>query len=51
MFKLLGVSLKCTGMAMKDFEILLDETGVPAVALHGEARAAADAQDITIVHT
>ncbi|PCH42040.1 fatty acid synthase [Wolfiporia cocos MD-104 SS10] len=49
-FKSLGVSSKGAGAAMKDIEILPDETGAPTVALHGEAKAAADAKGITKVH-
>ncbi|KAI0348752.1 hypothetical protein OH77DRAFT_1526207 [Trametes cingulata] len=35
---------------MKDIEILPDESGVPTVTLHGEAKAAADAKGIKKVH-
>ncbi|PCH35426.1 hypothetical protein WOLCODRAFT_86283, partial [Wolfiporia cocos MD-104 SS10] len=51
MFKSLGVSSKGAGAAMKNIEILPDETGAPTVALHGpEAKAAANAKGITKVH-
>ncbi|KAF4512960.1 hypothetical protein G6O67_000284 [Ophiocordyceps sinensis] len=40
-FKSLGVASKGAGAAMKDIEILKDDTGAPTVSLHGEAAAAA----------
>lgn len=49
-FKSLGVPSKGAAAAMKDIEILPDESGVPAVHLHGEAKVAADAKGITKVH-
>ncbi|KAI0787467.1 fatty acid synthase [Fomes fomentarius] len=49
-FKSLGVPSKGAAAAMKDIEILPDESGVPTVHLHGEAKAAADAKGITQVH-
>ncbi|KAI0342734.1 fatty acid synthase [Trametopsis cervina] len=49
-FKALGVSSKGAAAPMKDIEILPDSAGVPTVALHGEAKAAADAKGITKVH-
>ncbi|KAI0749711.1 fatty acid synthase [Daedaleopsis nitida] len=49
-FKSLGVASKGAAAAMKDIEILPDESGVPTVALHGEAKAAADAKGIVKVH-
>lgn len=35
---------------MKDIEILPDETGVPRVTLHGDAKVAAEAKNITNVN-
>ena len=49
-FKSLGVSSKGAGAAMKEIEILPNETGVPEVTLHGEAKAAAAAKGITKIH-
>lgn len=46
-FKSLGVKSKGAGSAMKDIEIINDESGVPTVHLHGEARAKAEAKRIT----
>lgn len=40
-FKSLGVASKGAGAAMKDIEILKDDTGAPTVSLHGEAAKAA----------
>nr|UWK20291.1 fatty acid synthase alpha subunit [Trichoderma turrialbense] len=40
-FKALGVSSKGAGAALKDIEILKDDTGAPVVSLHGDAAAAA----------
>lgn len=40
-FKALGVASKGAGAALKDIEILKDDTGAPVVTLHGEAAAAA----------
>ncbi|KZW02887.1 fatty acid synthase [Exidia glandulosa HHB12029] len=48
-FKSLGVSSKGAAAAMKDIEILADESGVPQVALHGDAKAAADSKGISKV--
>ncbi|EIW84299.1 fatty acid synthase [Coniophora puteana RWD-64-598 SS2] len=45
-FKSLGVSSKGAGAAMKDIEILPNESGVPTVSLHGEAQAAAQSKGI-----
>ncbi|KAH9945014.1 fatty acid synthase [Epithele typhae] len=49
-FKSLGVASKGAAAAMKEIEILPDATGVPTVALHGEAKAAADAKGVAKVH-
>ncbi|RPD59601.1 fatty acid synthase [Lentinus tigrinus ALCF2SS1-6] len=49
-FKSLGVASKGAAAAMKDIEILPDESGVPTVTLHGQAKAAADAKGVTKVH-
>lgn len=49
-FKSLGVSSKGAGAAMKDIEILPDESGVPTVTLHGDALSAAQAKVVTKVH-
>ena len=49
-FKSLGVASKGAAAAMKDIEILPDATGAPTVALHGEAKTAADAKGIAKVH-
>lgn len=35
---------------MKEIEILPDESGVPTVTLHGEAKSAAEAKGISKVH-
>lgn len=35
---------------MKDIEILPDGAGVPTVALHGEAKVAADAKGVAKIH-
>ncbi|KAM0249848.1 hypothetical protein ACHAQJ_008886 [Trichoderma viride] len=40
-FKALGVTSKGAGAALKDIEILRDDSGAPVVSLHGEAAAAA----------
>ncbi|TEA19489.1 Fatty acid synthase subunit alpha [Colletotrichum sidae] len=40
-FKSLGVSSKGAGAPLKDIEIVKDESGAPAVKLHGDAAAAA----------
>ena len=40
-FKSLGVKSQGAAAAMKDIEILNDDSGVPTVHLHGEARARA----------
>ena len=49
-FKSLGVSSKGAAAPMKDIEILPNESGVPTVTLHGEAKAAADAKGIAKIH-
>ena len=49
-FKALGVASKGSAAAMKDIEIINDETGAPQVALHGDAKTAADAKGIAKVH-
>ncbi|OJT02257.1 Fatty acid synthase subunit alpha [Trametes pubescens] len=49
-FKSLGVASKGAAAAMKDIEILPDSTGAPTVALHGDAKAAADAKGVKKVH-
>jgi fatty acid synthase subunit beta len=48
-FKSLGVPSKGAAAAMKDIEILPDESGVPTVTLHGNAKAAAQGKGITNV--
>jgi fatty acid synthase subunit beta len=48
-FKSLGVSSKGAAAAMKDIEILPNESGVPTVTLHGDAKAAAQSKGITNV--
>ena len=35
---------------MKDIEILPDESGVPTVILHGDARSAAESKGVAKVH-
>lgn len=45
-FKSLGVSSKGAAAAMKDIEILPNESGVPTVSLHGDAKFAADSKGI-----
>nr|UWK20288.1 fatty acid synthase alpha subunit [Trichoderma rubi] len=40
-FKALGVTSRGAGAALKDIEILKDDTGAPVVSLHGDAAAAA----------
>ena len=49
-FKSLGVASKGAAAAMKDIEILPDESGVPTVTLHGEALAAAKGKGVNKVH-
>ncbi|THH15787.1 hypothetical protein EW146_g4747 [Bondarzewia mesenterica] len=49
-FKSLGVTSKGAAAAMKDIEILPNEAGVPTVALHGEAKAAAESKGVSNVH-
>lgn len=49
-FKALGVSSKGAAAPMKDIEILPDTSGVPTVALHGDAKSAAEAKGIAKVH-
>ncbi|KAH9856627.1 fatty acid synthase [Lenzites betulinus] len=49
-FKSLGVASKGAAAAMKDIEILPDESGVPTVTLHGDAKAAAEAKGVKKVH-
>ena len=48
-FKSLGVKSKGAAAAMKDIEIVNDESGVPTVHLHGEAKAGATAKGISKV--
>jgi fatty acid synthase subunit alpha len=45
-FKALGVKSKGAGAAMSEIEILPDESGVPTVVLHGDAKKAAGAKGI-----
>jgi len=49
-FKSLGVSSKGASAAMKDIEILPNAEGVPTVALHGDAKAAAASKGISRIH-
>jgi phosphopantetheine--protein transferase-like protein len=49
-FKSLGVSSKGAGAAMKEIEILPNESGVPEVTLHGEAKTAAAKKGISKIH-
>jgi fatty acid synthase subunit alpha, fungi type len=49
-FKSLGISSKDAGAAMKEIEIFPNETGVPEVTLHGDAKAAAAAKGISTIH-
>lgn len=46
-FKALGVSSKGAAAPMKDIEILPNESGVPTVNLHGDAKSAADAKGVS----
>jgi fatty acid synthase subunit alpha, fungi type len=46
-FKSLGVKSKGAAAAMKDIEIVNDESGVPMVHLHGDAKASAIAKGIS----
>ncbi|CUA68512.1 fatty acid synthase subunit beta, fungi type [Rhizoctonia solani] len=48
-FKALGVKSKGASAAMSDIEILPDESGVPVVSLHGDAKKAADEKGIAKV--
>jgi phosphopantetheine--protein transferase-like protein len=48
-FKSLGVKSKGAAAPMKDIEIINDESGVPIVHLHGDARAKAEENGITKV--
>jgi fatty acid synthase subunit beta len=48
-FKSLGVPSRGAAAAMKDIEILPNESGVPTVTLHGNAKAAAQGKGITNV--
>ncbi|EGN98830.1 hypothetical protein SERLA73DRAFT_168429 [Serpula lacrymans var. lacrymans S7.3] len=48
-FKSLGVQSKGAAAGMKDIEILPNESGVPSVTLHGEAKAAAEQNGINRV--
>ncbi|KIJ66907.1 hypothetical protein HYDPIDRAFT_174219 [Hydnomerulius pinastri MD-312] len=48
-FKSLGVSSKGAAAALKDIEILPNESGVPTVTLHGDAKAAAESKGISQV--
>jgi fatty acid synthase subunit alpha len=45
-FKALGVKSKGAGAAMSEIEILPDESGVPTVVLHGDAKKVAGAKGI-----
>ena len=49
-FKSLGVASKGAAAAMREIEILPDETGAPRVTLHGDAKAAADSKNIKTIH-
>ncbi|KAI0950742.1 hypothetical protein AcW1_007973 [Taiwanofungus camphoratus] len=49
-FKSLGISSKGAAAPMKEIEILPDESGVPTVSLHGDAKSAAEAKGIVKVH-
>lgn len=49
-FKSLGVSSKGAGAAMREIEILPDESGAPRVVLHGDAKAAANSKGIKTIH-
>ena len=49
-FKALGVSSKGAAAPLKDIEIIPDESGVPTVVLHGDAKAAGEAKSISRVH-
>jgi len=48
-FKSLGIKSKGAAAPMKDIEIINDESGVPTVHLHGDARAKAEEKGITNV--
>lgn len=48
-FKSLGVKSKGGAAAMKDIEIINNESGVPTVRLHGEAKARATDKGISII--
>lgn len=49
-FKSLGVTSKGAAAAMREIEILPDESNAPRVTLHGDAKAAADSKGIKTVH-
>ena len=49
-FKSLGVASKGAGAAMREIEILPDETGAPRVTLQGDAKVAADSKNIKTIH-
>ena len=49
-FKSLGVTSKGAGAAMREIEILPDESGGPRVTLHGDAKTAADSKGIKTIH-
>ncbi|KAN0107294.1 hypothetical protein V8E52_010292, partial [Russula decolorans] len=49
-FKSLGISSKGTSAAMKEIEILLNESSVPEVTLHGDAKALAAVKGISMTH-
>ncbi|KAF9648674.1 fatty acid synthase [Thelephora ganbajun] len=49
-FKSLGVASKGAGAAMREIEILPDESGAPRVILHGDAKGAADSKGIKTIH-
>lgn len=48
-FKSLGVKSSGAAASMKEIEIVNDSSGVPTVALHGEAKAKASAKGISKV--
>lgn len=48
-FKSLGVKSKGAAAPMKDIEIINDESGVPTVELHGDAKTKAEEKGITKV--
>jgi len=48
-FKSLGVKSKGAAAAMRDIEILNDDSGVPTVRLHGDAKTQAEGKGISKV--